>query len=65
MSGSLIKVWPWKEIVGEKLDYPILPTTYANVTQSSAQLIESIVFAIVGIAIVLGIELFATKGKSK
>lgn len=61
MLGSLIKVWPWKELVGEGIDFPVLPHKYQALTGNSALLWESIFFAIIGVVIVLIIEKFAAK----
>lgn len=72
MIGSLIKVWPWKEqvtagiaeVAGESLpivDFPILPSTFAEISGSPALLGQSIGFAVVGIGVVLLIELVAGK----
>ncbi len=64
MVGSLLKVWPWK-VPGaqEGFDYPTLPGTFAEVTGSTPQLVEAVVFAVLGLAVVLLIEYFAAKGK--
>lgn len=66
MLGSLLKVWPWK-IPGaeEGFDFPALPGTYAEVTGLDPLLWQSVVFAVIGLAIVLGIEFFAAKGEKE
>lgn len=72
MIGSLIKVWPWKEqvvagaaeIAGESMpliDHPIGPGRFAEISGSSPFLMQAIIFALIGIAVVLAIELFAVR----
>lgn len=56
MIGSLIKVWPWKEQVSDVIDHPVLPAKFEMVTGASAQLGQAVLFAVVGVAIVLLIE---------
>ncbi|MBO5407386.1 MAG: DUF368 domain-containing protein [Bacteroidales bacterium] len=64
MIGSLLKVWPWK-VPGaqEGFDYPALPGTFEQVTGADPQLLMSIGFAVLGLAIVLFIEFMASKGE--
>ena len=64
MIGSLLKVWPWK-VPGaqEGFDYPALPGTFEQVTGSDPQLLMSIGFMVLGLAIVLLIEFMAAKGE--
>lgn len=66
MLGSLLKVWPWK-VPGstEGFDFPALPGTYAEVTGLDPLLWQSVAFAVIGLAIVLGIEFFAAKGEKE
>ena len=56
MIGSLIKVWPWKEQVSDVIDHPVLPAKFEMVTGASAQLGQAVLFAVVGVAIVVLIE---------
>jgi Predicted membrane protein len=64
MIGSLIKVWPWKEVgAQEGIDYPVLPSTYEQLTGNDALLVQAIIFFIVGLSIVFVIEYFANKLK--
>ena len=62
MIGSLLKVWPWK-VPGaqEGFDFPALPGTFEQVTGSDPQLLMSIGFMALGLAIVLLIEFMAAK----
>ena len=62
MIGSLLKVWPWK-VPGaqEGFDFPALPGTFEQVTGSDPQLLMSIGFMVLGLAIVLLIEFMAAK----
>lgn len=64
MIGSLLKVWPWK-VPGaqEGFDYPALPGTFEQVTGADPQLLMSIGFMVLGLAIVLLIEFMASKGE--
>ena len=64
MIGSLLKVWPWK-VPGaqEGFDYPALPGTFEQVTGADPQLLMSIGFMVLGLAIVLLIEFMAAKGE--
>lgn len=64
MLGSLLKVWPWKTPGAEVgFDFPALPGTYAEVTGLDPLLWQSVVFAVIGLVIVLGIEFIAAKGE--
>lgn len=66
MLGSLLKVWPWKVPgAAEGFDYPALPLQFEQVTGLDAQLGSSILFAVLGLAIVLVIEFVAAKGEKK
>lgn len=51
MIGSLLKVWPWKEVY-IAVDIPILPHKYVELTGDSAQLTQAIMCLLVGAAIV-------------
>ena len=66
MLGSLLKVWPWKVPgAAEGFDYPALPGTFEITTGLDAQLGTSILFAVLGLAVVLLIEFAAGKGSGK
>ena len=60
MIGSLIKIWPWQEIIAVQADkaisFPILPTIYQNITGTSPQIGAAIIFCLIGIALVYIIE---------
>lgn len=63
MVGSLLKVWPWKVPGAEEgFDYPALPGTFEQVTGTDPMILQSIGFALAGLAIVLLIEFMAAKG---
>ncbi len=64
MIGSLIKVWPWKEQVSV-VDHPVLPVYYEQITGSSPQLGLAIVFAVVGVVVVLVMEWASGKKSGK
>ena len=64
MIGSLIKVWPWKEQVSV-VDHPVLPGYYEQITGSSPQLGLAIVFAVVGVVVVLVMEWASGKKSGK
>jgi putative membrane protein len=59
MIGSLLKVWPWKRVLESGVDRPILPFDVTG----NPHIIQAIVFFIIGIALVIGIELIAKKLK--
>jgi putative membrane protein len=76
MLGSLNKVWPWKETLETYTDrhgvvkplqqQNILPTQYFEVTGLEPYLVESVVLAIVGFALVYALDRFsATKPETK
>ena len=64
MVGSLLKVWPWK-VPGavEGFDYPALPGTFESITGANPLLWQSVIFAVLGLAIVLLIEFLAARNK--
>ncbi|MBQ8034877.1 MAG: DUF368 domain-containing protein, partial [Bacteroidales bacterium] len=64
MIGSLIKVWPWKEQVSV-VDHPVLPGYYEQITGASPQLGLAIVFAVVGVVVVLVMEWASGKKSGK
>ncbi len=63
MIGSLIKVWPWKEVVSV-VDHPVLPGYFEQITGTSSQLPLAIIFAVVGIGVVILME-WASKKKGQ
>ncbi len=75
MIGSLNKVWPWKEVItyrinhaGQQvpaLDQSILPGLYFEKTGADPQLFQAILFAALGIFLVVAIEKTAAYLKSK
>lgn len=64
MLGSLLKVWPWKySAAGDDFAYPVLPGQIEQLTGADPQLGSAIIFAVIGVAIVFAIEIFAAKGE--
>lgn len=75
MIGSLNKVWPWKETLESYIDRhgveqaltqrSILPNTFEQITGNSPLLVQAIVYCIIGLLLVLGIEYIAKRISSK
>ncbi|HLT81912.1 MAG TPA: DUF368 domain-containing protein [Cyclobacteriaceae bacterium] len=75
MLGSLNKVWPWKECLTYRLDSngnqvcafdkSILPGEYMANTGNDPQVFQAILFAAIGVIIVLLIEKVAERMKTK
>ncbi|HRG10880.1 MAG TPA: DUF368 domain-containing protein [Cyclobacteriaceae bacterium] len=75
MLGSLNKVWPWKEVVAYRLnsageqvaafDKSIAPWDYLATTGQEPQVLKAILFAMLGIILVIGIEKTAAYLKTK
>ena len=75
MIGSLNKVWPWKEVIAFRLnhegmqvpafDKSVWPGHFAVVTGQDPQLFYAILFAAVGVFLVVAIEKTASFLKSK
>jgi len=75
MIGSLNKVWPWKEVIAYRinhegqqvaaLDRSILPAFYFEKTGADPQLFQAILFAALGVFLVVAIEKAAGYLKSK
>lgn len=75
MLGSLNKVWPWKEVVafrinsaGEQVpafDKSIAPWDYLTATSQDPQILNAILFCMLGIILVIGIEKTAAYLKTK
>jgi putative membrane protein len=71
MIGTLPKIWPWKETIswrtnstGEQVPLVqenLSPFNFESVTSQPSQLILAIVMMLVAIALVLGLEKFATR----
>ena len=68
MIGALIKVWPWKEQIAASVedgapmvDFPVMPGKFEVVSGLSAQVGEALVFAVVGVAVVVLIEVASHK----
>lgn len=61
MIGSLVKVWPWKKVLDEAshIDRPIFPGQFEAQTGEPSQLFLSVLFVIIGISVVFGIEFIA------
>jgi putative membrane protein len=75
MIGSLNKVWPWKQVISYRLnhngiqvpafDRSILPWDYFTITGQDPQVFKAILFAALGVFLVVAIEKVATMLKSK
>ena len=75
MIGSLNKVWPWKEVVAFRLDHEgnqvaafdrsILPWDYLAKTGKDPLLFQAILFAAIGVFLIVAIEKIAATLKSK
>lgn len=75
MLGSLNKVWPWKEVTAFRMDHlgnqvpafdkSVLPARFAEVTNSNPLIWQAVLFAALGVILVLGIEKVALLVKSK
>ena len=69
MAGSLIKIWPWQQVlqgVGDKaISHPITPAKYQLLNSASPQIATAIIMAIIGIAIVVVVESLAGKSAKK
>ncbi|MFP4094024.1 MAG: DUF368 domain-containing protein [Cyclobacteriaceae bacterium] len=71
MIGSLNKIWPWKEVVSTSLNskgevVPLVtenvwPTEYLQITGAQPHLWQAIVFMLLGILLVVGLEQFAAR----
>ena len=74
MLGSLNKVWPWKEVTAFRIDHlgnqvpafdkSVLPFRYYEVTGNNPLIFHAILFAAMGILLVVGIEKVAAYLKS-
>lgn len=74
MLGSLNKVWPWKQVIAYRMnsegmqvaafDKSIWPSTYLELTGSDPELFPAILFAALGVLLVVAIEKTAAMIKS-
>lgn len=73
MIGALNKVWPWREVITERLnrhgervpvlEKNVLPSYYEQLTGEGAQVMAALFAALVAVLLVLGIERYsATRG---
>jgi putative membrane protein len=75
MLGSLNKVWPWKEVTAYRLDSDgnqvaamdksVLPGEYMAQTGNDPMVFQAMLFAAVGVIIVILIEKTAQRLKTK
>lgn len=75
MIGSLNKVWPWKEVIAYRLnhegvqvpafDRSVLPGDYLTITGEDPKVFLAILFAALGIFLIVSIEKVAAYLKSK
>lgn len=66
MIGSLNKVWPWKEVTAFRIDHlgnqvpafdkSVLPARFMEVTGNDPLIFQAILFAALGVLLVVGIE---------
>lgn len=67
MIGSLVKIWPWQQILqgeGDKaISRPILPAKFAECYGQDPQIVTAIVMAVIGIALVVVLEWMAERSK--
>ncbi len=71
MFGSLNKVWPWKQTFSWRIDshgieVPLIqknisPWQFSDLFQVDAQLIPALLLSLFGIALVIGLERYASK----
>jgi putative membrane protein len=68
MIGSLRKIWPWKEVVSTQVkpDGSVVPLVEANTLPSgpAGEVLLVIGLALLALALVVGIETLATRGRS-
>ncbi len=68
MIGSLRKIWPWKEVVSTQVkpDGTVVPLVEANIlpNSSAGELLAVIALAMLALALVVGIEALATRGRA-
>lgn len=68
MIGSLRKIWPWKEVLATQVepDGSVIPVLEANVLPngSAGEVLAVIGLAMLALALVVGIEALATRGRA-
>lgn len=68
MIGSLNKIWPWKNTIYDELNLDIIkienisPSTFSEINKDSF-MAQSIIFAVLGFALVFGLEFVGNKLK--
>ena len=68
MIGSLNKIWPWKNTIYDELNLDIIkienisPSTFSEINKDSF-MVHSIIFAVLGFALVFGLEFVGNKLK--
>ena len=69
MVGSLIKIWPWQQIIQQEGDNaisrPIFPSQFEQIYSKNPQIATAIIMAVLGIALVVIVEYWAAKGKKE
>lgn len=68
MIGSLLKVWPWKHVLPSGVDRPLLPFgehNYQIVTGFDPQILQAVIFGLIGLALVFVIEFLSVSMKRK
>lgn len=73
MLGSLNKIWPWKVVTAYRIDSHgeqqplltenILPTEYATLTGQEPFILQALLFALLGVGIVVILEKIASRNK--
>jgi putative membrane protein len=75
MIGSLNRLWPWREVIAFRInleghqvaafDRSILPGNYLKITGNDPRLFQAILFAALGVFLVVAVEKIAAVIKSK
>ncbi len=65
MLGSLVKVWPWQLQMESGVSHPVLPSNEMLDSLHSGHVGLALLFAVIGISLILIIELAANKLKAK
>lgn len=75
MLGSLNKIWPWKQVLEFRIDRhgdqvplydkSIMPNKYFELTGNDPHFLEALLFALLGIIVILGVERIATMMASR
>lgn len=63
MTGSLVKVWPWQHILESGVSRPVLPHFPLLDPIHAGHLTQAVLFAVIGVALVLVLELSANRKK--